>query len=222
MTGFFEQFSAGLEQFLEQDARQRRYVMEADETNPKTRERTEGAAIVVQAMRGDSCTTAKKVQDGPKISITFGVEANLPISLAGKTFWSRTALRRPSRVSRPWRCAQQQLPVAEFPQVKPPQQRRPISTSHLFGFDRPRRRIWRRFVRRLQLHTSRTTAAASGDCLLLPTVGGSLRLNPGKIELLIQAVRKVTYSPAHFWDRDARWFVVRSYGLGQLVTSCSV
>ena len=77
-------------------------------------------------------------------------------------------------------------------------------------------------MRRLQLHTSRTTAASSGDCLLLPTAGGLLRLNPGKIGLLVQTVRKVTSAPAHFWDRGARWFVVRLYGLGQLVTSCSI
>ena len=53
--------------------------------------------------------------------------------------------------------------------------------------------------------------AASGDCLLLPTAGGSMRLNPGEIGLWIQAVRKVTSAPAHFWDRGARWFVVRLY-----------
>ena len=46
--------------------------------------------------------------------------------------------------------------------------------------------------------------------------------NSGKIGPLIQAVRKVTSAPAHFWDRGARWFVARLYGLGQLVTSCSV
>ena len=33
-----------------------------------------GAAIAVQAMRGDSCTTEQNVQDGPKTSSTFGVE----------------------------------------------------------------------------------------------------------------------------------------------------
>ena len=59
-------------------------------------------------------------------------------------------------------------------------------------------------MRRLQHHTSRTTAAASGDCLLLPTAGGSLTLNPGKIGLLILVVRNVTSAPAHFWDRGAR------------------
>ena len=71
MTGLFKKLATR----LEQDARQRRYAMEADETNTKTRKRTEGAAIAVQAMRGDSCTTEQKVQDGPKTSITFGVEA---------------------------------------------------------------------------------------------------------------------------------------------------
>ena len=147
---------------------------------------------------------------------------NLPISLAGETFWSRKVLRRPSRVSHPWRCAHQQPLVTWFPPAKPPQPRRPISTSHLFGFARPRRQIWRRIVRGLRLHTPRTTAAAYGGCLLLHTVAGSLRLNQGKTGPLILAVRKVTSAPAHFWDRGARWFVVILYGLGQLVTSCSV
>ena len=49
-----------------------------------------------------------------------------------------------------------------------------------------------------------------------------MRLNLGEIGPLIQAVRKVTSALAHFLDRGARWFVVRLYGLGQLVTSCSV
>ena len=75
MKRLFEQFSAR----LEQDARQRRYAMEADEiANTKTQERTEGAAKAVQAMRGDSCTAEQMVQDGPKTSITFGVEAGPP------------------------------------------------------------------------------------------------------------------------------------------------
>ena len=52
--------------------------MEADETNTKTRERTKDAAIVVQAMRSDRFTAAQKVQDGPKTSVMFGVEAEPP------------------------------------------------------------------------------------------------------------------------------------------------
>ena len=44
---------------LEHGAPSPRLAMEADgPANTKTRERTEGAATAVQAMRGDSCTTA--------------------------------------------------------------------------------------------------------------------------------------------------------------------
>ena len=46
--------------------------------NTKTQERTKGAATAVQAMRGDSSTAEQKVQNGPKASITFGVEAEPP------------------------------------------------------------------------------------------------------------------------------------------------
>ena len=64
---------------LEHGARQPRLAMEADgPTNTKNRQRTEGAAIVVQAMRGESCTAGQRVEDGQKTSITFGVEAEPP------------------------------------------------------------------------------------------------------------------------------------------------
>ena len=47
---------------LEHEARQPHLAMEAGEpANTKTRDRTEGTAIAVQAMHGDSCTTAQKV-----------------------------------------------------------------------------------------------------------------------------------------------------------------
>ena len=63
MKRLFEQFSARLEQVT----RQPHLAMEADgPANTKTREPTESAAIAVQAVRGDSCTTAQKVQDRPK------------------------------------------------------------------------------------------------------------------------------------------------------------
>ena len=55
---------------LEHGARHPRLAMEADEhANTKAQERTEGAATAAQAIRGDSCTTEQKVQDGPKTSI---------------------------------------------------------------------------------------------------------------------------------------------------------
>ena len=71
-----------LEQHLSsqgQDARQPRLAIEADgPADTKTRERTEGAATTVQAMRGDSYTAEQKVQDGPKTSISFGMMAEPP------------------------------------------------------------------------------------------------------------------------------------------------
>ena len=71
-----------LEQHLlsqEHGARQPRLAMETDgPANTKTQERTEGAATAVQAMRGNSCTTEQKIQDGPKTSISFGMMAKPP------------------------------------------------------------------------------------------------------------------------------------------------
>ena len=94
---------------LEHDARQPRLVMVADaQANTKTRERTEGAAQAVQAIH---------IGPSPKTNSTsFGVK--VPLFLVGMTFWSRTALRRPNRVSHPWRYAQQQPPVTYFPPAK--------------------------------------------------------------------------------------------------------
>ena len=58
---------------LKHGARQPYLAMVADgQVNTKTRERTEGAAKVVQVKHGDSCT-AQRVQDGPKISTCFDV-----------------------------------------------------------------------------------------------------------------------------------------------------
>ena len=50
---------------LEQDARQPRLAMEADEqADTKTGKRTEGAAMAVQAMHGDSCSATRIDPDG--------------------------------------------------------------------------------------------------------------------------------------------------------------
>ena len=64
---------------LEDGARQPRLAMEADgPANTKTRERTEGAATAVQAMRGDSFS-ARRVEPGPSTNSTsFGVKAEAP------------------------------------------------------------------------------------------------------------------------------------------------
>ena len=136
------------------------------------------------------------------------------------TFWSRTALRRPSRVFHPWRCAQQQPPVAYFPPAKSLQQQRSPSTSHLFGSKRPRRRIRRRKNYGLQFHPPDKTAA-SGNCLLPSPAGGLLRQNTDKTGCSIQTVLKVVFAPARFWERGARCFVVRLCVLERLDEAAS-
>ena len=64
---------------LEHGARQPRLAMGADgHADTKTRERTEGAATAVQAMRGD-CFSARRVEPGPNTNSTsFGVKAERP------------------------------------------------------------------------------------------------------------------------------------------------
>ena len=64
---------------LEHGARQPRLAMEANgQADTRTRERTEGAATAVQAMRGD-CFSARRVESGPTTNSTsFGVKAEPP------------------------------------------------------------------------------------------------------------------------------------------------
>ena len=78
MRRLIEQYAAR----LEQDARQPRLAMEADgPADTKTRERTEGAATAVQAMRGDGFS-ARRVEPGPNTNWTsFGVKAEPPAFL---------------------------------------------------------------------------------------------------------------------------------------------
>ena len=75
ITRLLEQLSGG----LEHGARQPRLAMEADgQASTKTRERTEGAATAVQAMRGD-CFSARRVKPGPTTNSTsFGVKTEPP------------------------------------------------------------------------------------------------------------------------------------------------
>ena len=68
-----------LSECLEHGARQPCLAMDADgKASTKTRERTEGAATAVQAMRGD-CFSARRVEPGPTTNSTsFGVKAEPP------------------------------------------------------------------------------------------------------------------------------------------------
>ena len=98
---------------LEHGARQPRLTMEADgPANTKTQERTEGAATAVQAMRGDSCTTEQKVQDGPKTSITFGLEAEPPDLPCREDVLIEDVATTPKSCLPTWRCAHQHPSVA--------------------------------------------------------------------------------------------------------------
>ena len=64
---------------LEHGVRQPRLAVEADgQASTKTRERTEGAATAVQAMRGD-CFSACRVESGPTTNSTsLGMKADPP------------------------------------------------------------------------------------------------------------------------------------------------
>ena len=64
---------------LEHGARQPRPALEADgQASTKTRERTEGAAAAVRAVRGD-CFSARRVEPGPTTNSTsFGVKVEPP------------------------------------------------------------------------------------------------------------------------------------------------
>ena len=64
---------------LEHGARQPRLAMEADgQANTKTRERTEGTATAVQAMRGDGFSARRVEPDPTTNSTSFGVKAEPP------------------------------------------------------------------------------------------------------------------------------------------------
>ena len=125
---------------LEHGARQPRLAMETDgPTNTNIRKRTEGAAKVVHAMRGDSCTAAKKVQDGPKTLISFGMMAEPPDLLCREDVLVEEGATTPksclpSLEMRSATAAGGPVPTREASTVTetPP-------TSHFFGSTRPRR-----------------------------------------------------------------------------------
>ena len=209
---------------LEHRARQPRLAMEADDesTNTKTRERTEGAAIVVQAKRGDSYTAKQKVQDGPKTSISFGMMAEPPAlpcrdDVLVESGFAASESCLPSLEMRSSTAAGGLVPTGK------------ASTAKETNFNQPPLRFCSTEKTDLEPNCKKTlTSSGSYDSSSFwrmsatPYCRRVVDTNPGKIELLTQAVHEVTSAPAHFWDRGARWFVTRLYGLRQLVTSCSV
>ena len=116
MMSHFEEQTEILEKRLtrlEHGARQPRLAMEADgPANTKTQERTEGAATAVPSMRGDSCTAEQKLQDGPKTSITFGVEAEPPDLPCREGVLVEDGATAPESCLHSWKWAHQQPLVA--------------------------------------------------------------------------------------------------------------
>ena len=137
---------------LAHEARQPRLAMEADghADTTKTRERTEGAAAVVQTMRGD-CFSARRVEPGPTTNSTgFGVKDEPPalpcrddVVVESGPAASESCL--PSMEMRSSTAAGGLVPTGEAP--KP---RRPPPTSHFFGSTRPRR--WIQRLTRWKIH----------------------------------------------------------------------
>ena len=230
MMSHFEEQTELLEKRLtrlEHGARQPRLAIEADgQANTKTRERTEGAATAVQAMHGDSCTTAQKVQDGPKTSITLGMEAEPPalpcrddVVVESGSAASESCL--PSLEMRSSSAAGDLVPTGE------------ASTAKETNFNQPTLRFCStKETDHLEANCKKTSisSASYDSSSVFPERNLSAtpycrRVGDTKSRqdrTLIQAVHEVTSTPARFWDRGARRFVVRFYGLGKLVTSCSV
>ena len=211
----------------EQDARQPRLATEADgPADTKTRERTEGAATAVQAMRGDGFS-ARRVEPGPNTNSTgFSVKADppaLPCRDDGVVESGPAASESclPSLEMRSSTTTGGLVPTGEASKAKETNFNQP-----------PLRFCSTEETDHLEANCKKASISSASydsssvfqerNLSAFPTAGGSLTQSPGKIGPLIQAVRKVTSAPAHFWYRGARWFVARLYGLGQLVTSCSV
>ena len=220
MKRLFAQFSAR----LGQDAQQPRLAMEADgPENIRTRERTDGAATAVQAMRGDSCTTAQRVQDGPMTNSTsFGVKAEPPALLCRDDFVveSGDAAPRsclPSLEMRSPTAAGGLIPTGEASTATRTTSNEPLlrfyAAEEINPEDGPKKE---------NLWTS--TPYASYDSSVFqesnlsaaPYCRRVVDTKSRQIGLLIQVVLKITSAPAHFLDRGARWFVVRLYVLEKL------
>ena len=142
---------------LEHDARQPRLAMEADgSADKKTSERTEGAATAVQAMHGDNFSDSR-VDPGAKTNSTsFGVKAEPPTLPCRDDVVVENGAAAPKSCLSPFEMRKSLAAAAYFPPAKPLQQRRPSSTTRLFGSARPKRRI----LKRLQLHPPGTTAVS--------------------------------------------------------------
>ena len=119
---------------LEPDARHSRLAMVADgQANARTRECTEGTATAVQRCMGMAVlsTGLTPIRYVLPASEMTALDLRHPL-VQGRMSWSTTLLRRPTRVSHPWRYAQQP-PAAYFSPAKPLRPRRSPSTGYFSG-----------------------------------------------------------------------------------------
>ena len=215
---------------LEHGARHPRLAMEADESgNTKTCERTEGAATAVQARRRDDFS-ARRVEPGPNTNSTsFGMMAEPPalpcrddVVVESGDAAPKSCL--PSLEMRSSTAAGGSVPIGEASTPTDTS-----STATEINFNQPPLRFYTTEetdseANSKETHLRTSTPYASYDSSVFqesnlsaaPYCRRVVEENPGKIGLLIKAVRKVTSAPAHFWDRGARWFVVRLYVLEKL------
>ena len=215
-----------LEQHLlsqEHEARQPRLAMETDgPANTKTQERTEGAAKAVQAMRGDSCTAEQKVQDGPKASITFSVEAEPPDLPCREDVLAEEGATSPesclpSLEMRSSTAAGGLVSTGE------------ASIATETNLNQPHLRFCSIEDTGLEANCKRTsTPYASYDSssfwrlLAAPYCRRVVETKSRQNRTFDPGGSQGHLRACPVWDRGARWFVVRLYGLKQLVTSCSV
>ena len=187
----------------EHDARQPRLAMKAYVTaDEKTLEPTEGAATAVQAIHGDSFF-AKKIQDGPKSSTTFGVKAKPPALPCKENVLVENGTAAPKSCLSPLKMHTPTAAGGLLPTCK-------ISTATSATFDQPT--LWfcqprRRILRGRQLNTPCATAVSGGTSFLPPPGEGLCKSNQGKIWCSILAVLQVVSAPARFWEHGARCFV---------------
>ena len=231
MMSHFEEQTELLEKRLtrlEHGARQPRLTMEADgPANAKTHERTEGTATTVQAMRGDSYTTEQTVQDGLKTSITFGMEAEPPdlpcreddlIENGAST--PKSCL--PSLEIRLPTAAGGLVPTGEASTATETTSNEPLllwfyATEEMNPEDGLKEKSsW------TSIPSASYDSSSFWRLLPAPYCYRVVETKPRRNRTFDPGGSQGHLCAAHFGDRGARWFVVRLYGLAQLVTSCSV
>ena len=159
--------------------------------------------------------TAQKVQDGPKTSTSFGVEARLPAlpcrdDVVVESGDAATKSCFPSLELRTTTVAGGLVPSGK------------TFTATETNFNQPSLRFYSTEETDSEARCKKgPTPSASYDSsfwklLAAPYCRRVVETKSRKIGRLIQAVRKAIPVPARFCDRGARWFMVRLYVLEQL------